>query len=44
MIIDVVIGADVNMSGSLGRFSSYEVRMSVFNQGDREMIESILIR
>ncbi len=44
MSIDVVIGVDVDVSGSLSRFSSYEVRVSVSNQGDRKMVESILIR
>ena len=44
MSIDVVIGVAVDVSGSLGRFSSYEVRVSVSNQGDRKMVESILIR
>ena len=39
VILDAVVLVDVDVSGSLSGFSSYEVGVPVFYQGDTEMIE-----
>ncbi len=43
LILDAVIRIDVDVSGSLVGFSSYEVGVPVFYQGDTEMIEPTCI-
>jgi hypothetical protein len=39
VILDTIIGIDIDVSGSLSGFSSNEVRVPVFYLGDTEMIK-----
>ena len=42
--LDIVIGVDIDMSGSLSGFSPYKVGVPVFDQGNAEMVEFTLVR